>query len=90
MPALLLNMTGLVEFFNVNQRAGVAMPRLMTYDLRYTHVSRRTDSEMKRNHIAKDLRKPKYRQRTLKNRRRYTRKVKHLALQTEQQIQDKV
>ena len=26
-------MTGLVEFFNVNQRAGVAMHRQMTYDL---------------------------------------------------------
>lgn len=45
---------------------------------------------MKRNHIAKDLRTPKYRQRTLKNKRRYTRKVKHLALQTQRQIQDEI
>jgi len=44
---------------------------------------------MKRNHIAKDLRTPKYRQRILKNKRRYTRKVKHLALQTQRQIQEK-
>jgi hypothetical protein len=65
------------------------MHRQMTYDLSSVleQGQGRTDNGMKRNHIAKDLRQPKYRQRTLKNKRRYTRKVKHL--QTQLEIQEK-